>query len=64
MARQPREEKHNRDSVKQEKRQDRDGTRHTYLLIVLTISLSQTDGQEHQLTILSVSTQRNTTQHN
>ena len=38
MARQPREnsrEKHNRDSVKQEKRQDRDSTRHTYLLIVL-----------------------------
>ena len=38
MARQAREnsrEKHNRDSVKQEKRQDRDGTRHTYLLIVL-----------------------------
>ena len=38
MARKPREnsrEKHNRDSVKQEKRQDRDGTRHTYLLIVL-----------------------------
>ena len=36
MARQPREnsrEKHNRDSA--EKRQDRDGTRHTYLLIVL-----------------------------
>ena len=38
MARQAREnsrEKHNRDSVKQAKRQDRDGTRHTYLLIVL-----------------------------
>ena len=36
MARQPRGEKHNRDSVyKTEKRQDRDGTRHTYLLIVL-----------------------------
>ena len=38
MARQARQnsrEKHNRDSVKQEKRQDRDGTRHTYLLIVL-----------------------------
>ena len=71
MARQARDNSRDRDSVKQEKRQDRDGTRQLIVLLpvninvsVTTISLSQMHRQEHQLTNLTVSTQCNTTQHN
>ena len=75
MARQAREnsrEKHNRDSVTQDKRQDRDGTRHTYLLLPVNINKCVRDAPNNDKSFANAQTGTsannsfgfNTTQHN